>query len=213
MTLDGHARPQGARRQLSGARENHRGPRFVQSRSPGLSEPRRSARAPVARSPFPQHQRPPTLSTPSPVPPVRNPGAEFIPLQRGIASRAGEPLVFPYSGPDPAPGGARSGRTQRGRRRTVDVSTISPTPGRLAAPPHRASIGFPYTTLATSLHSRPLAFATNMPQGLCRESHPAPGWWANNQAHDIHEDGTVTPSLRCDCGWHVFARLLDWRPE
>ena len=29
--------------------------------------------------------------------------------------------------------------------------------------------------------------------------------------HEISEDGTVTPSLLCDCGWHEFAKLAGWK--
>lgn len=28
--------------------------------------------------------------------------------------------------------------------------------------------------------------------------------------HTIEGDGTVSPSILCQCGWHVWARLLDW---
>ena len=32
------------------------------------------------------------------------------------------------------------------------------------------------------------------------------------KGHTVAADGTVTPSILCACGWHVFARLLDWAP-
>lgn len=29
-------------------------------------------------------------------------------------------------------------------------------------------------------------------------------------AHEVAPDGTVTPSILCDCGWHVWGKLEGW---
>lgn len=36
------------------------------------------------------------------------------------------------------------------------------------------------------------------------------------ESHRIGDDGIVRPSVVChdeDCGWHVWAKLLDWKPS
>ncbi len=32
-------------------------------------------------------------------------------------------------------------------------------------------------------------------------------------SHEVAEDGKVTPSVACDCGFHEFIVLEGWRPE
>lgn len=31
--------------------------------------------------------------------------------------------------------------------------------------------------------------------------------------HDIADDGTVTPSVVCDCGFHEWIYLVGWQPS
>jgi hypothetical protein len=31
------------------------------------------------------------------------------------------------------------------------------------------------------------------------------------KGHTVDDRGVVSPSILCACGWHVFARLLDWQ--
>lgn len=31
--------------------------------------------------------------------------------------------------------------------------------------------------------------------------------------HSIAEDGTVSPSVVCDCGFHEYVKLVDWKKE
>lgn len=70
------------------------------------------------------------------------------------------------------------------------------------------------------------------PHGLRRSmAPPMPAWGADERGavwvrcvcgevmdldHEVAADGSVSPSLWHDdpgCGWHVSARLLDWRPQ
>jgi hypothetical protein len=30
--------------------------------------------------------------------------------------------------------------------------------------------------------------------------------------HNIDKDGNVTPSVVCDCGFHEYISLVDWKP-
>jgi hypothetical protein len=71
----------------------------------------------------------------------------------------------------------------------------------------------------------------------CCDGAPRGSWWASENiilsvkcalcgrcatlkqpsgGHDIAADGTVTPSIVCPyapCSWHVWAKLLDWKPR
>lgn len=42
---------------------------------------------------------------------------------------------------------------------------------------------------------------------------PECGELGNCGNHTVAADGTMNGSILCRCGWHVFARLLDWDPD